>query len=179
MAIINDYLNAIGRELQTGKAAEHSYRPMLRQFLVDWGQNFSPTTDYNVTNEPKRIAGNAPDFLIQRGGASLGWIETKLPGTDLDTEEGVEQLQRYRQAFPNLILTDYLEFRLYSAGEKCLSVCIADIDDTTQRLIHRNTDNNEVSVFLAEFFSAEPLRISKASDLARNAQRQGATAQGL
>ena len=81
--------------------------------------------------------------------------------------ETSEQLQRYRKAFPNLILTDYLEFRLYSAGENCLSVCISDLDNTTQRLIHRNTDDTEVSRFLSEFFGAEPLRIGKASDLAR------------
>ena len=162
-----DYLNTIERELQTGNATEHSYRPMLQRFLNECSQNFAPTVDYNITNEPQRVAGNAPDFLIQRGDLSLGWIETKPLGTNLDTEEKSEQLQRYRKAFPNLILTDYLEFRLYNVGEKCLSVRIADIDDTTNRLINQNTDNAEISLFLSEFFGAEPLRIGKASDLAR------------
>ena len=97
----------------------------------------------------------------------MGWIETKSPGTNLDIEETSEQLQRYRKAFPNLILTDYLEFRLYSAGENRLSVCIADLDPTTNRLINRHTDDSEVSLFLTAFFGAEPLRIGRASDLAR------------
>ena len=167
MTIITDYLNAIEREFQTGNATEHSYRPMLKQFLDEWSQNFSPVTDYHITNEPKRSARNAPDFLVQRGEVSLGWIETKPPGTDLDAEETSEQLQRYRKAFPNLILTDYLEFRLYSTGENRLSVRIADTDDTANRLIHRNTDDAEVSLFLNAFFGAEPLRIGRASDLAR------------
>ena len=122
MTTTTNYLNVIERELQTGNATEHSYRPMLQQFLDEWSQNFSPSTDYSITNEPRRIAGNAPDFLVRRGELSLGWIETKPPGTNLDTEETSEQLQRYRKAFPNLILTDYLEFRLYSAGENCRSV---------------------------------------------------------
>ena len=78
-----------------------------------------------------------------------------------------EQLKRYRKAFPNLILTDYLEFRLYSAGENSLSVHIADLDHTTNRLINRNMDDTEVSRFLTAFFGAEPLRIGRASDLAR------------
>ena len=52
-----------------------------------------------------------------------------------------EQLKRYRKAFPNLILTDYVEFRLYSAGENRLAARIADVDDTTNRLINRNTDD--------------------------------------
>ena len=164
---ITDYINEIEGELQTDSATEHSYRPMLRQFLLEWSQNFSPETDYHVINDPQRIGSNAPDFLVRRRGVSLGWIETKPPGTDLDVEEKSEQLKRYRKAFPNLILTDYLEFRLYSAGENCLSVRIADVDDTAQRLIHRNTDDNEVSLFLTAFFEAELLRIGKASDLAR------------
>ena len=164
---MNDYISEIERELQTGDATEHSYRPTLKQFLGEWSQNFSSATNYHITNEPKRNARNAPDFLVRRAEVSLGWIETKPPGTNLDTEETSEQLQRYRKAFPNLILTDYLEFRLYSEGEKCLSVRIADLDDTTQRLTHRNTDDSEVSLFLTAFFGAEPLRIGRASDLAR------------
>ena len=161
------YINAIEKELQTGDATEHSYRPMLRQFLVEWSQDFSPATEHHITNEPKQNARNAPDFLVRRDSVSLGWIETKPPGTDLDAEEESEQLQRYRKAFPNLILTDYLEFRLYSAGDSCLSVRIADLDNTTQCLTHQNTDDTEVSLFLTAFFGAEPLRIGKASDLAR------------
>ena len=167
MTATNDYLNAIERELQAGNATEHSYRPMLQRFLNEWSRDFAPTVDYNITNEPQRIAGNAPDFLIQRGDLSLGWIETKPLGTNLDAEEKSEQLQRYRKAFPNLILTDYLEFRLYSAGERCHSVRVADMDRTTNRLIYRNTDNAEISLFLGEFFGAEPLKIGKALDLAR------------
>ena len=167
MTITNDYLNSIERELQTGNATEHTYRPMLKQFLDEWSRNFSPSADYYVTNEPQRIAGNAPDFLIRRGELSLGWIETKPPGTDLDIEENSEQLKRYCKAFPNLILTDYLEFRLYSAGERCHSVRVANIDKTTNRLIYRNTDNTEISLFLSEFFGAEPIKIGKALDLAR------------
>ena len=71
MTIINDYLSAIGRELQTDNTTEHSYRPMLRQFLDEWSQSFAPTANYDITNEPRRIAGNAPDFLIRRGELSL------------------------------------------------------------------------------------------------------------
>ena len=167
MMTTTDYINEIERELQTGNATEHSYRPMLRQFLVEWSQNFVPAANYDITNEPRRIAGNAPDFLVRRDEVSLGWIETKPLGANLDAEENSEQLKRYLKAFPNLILTDYLEFRLYSVGENCLSVRIADIDDTSQRLIDRNTDDTEISLFLSEFFGAGPFRVGRASDLAR------------
>ena len=163
---ITDYLNEIETAFRSGDATEHTYRHILQRFLGEWSQNFS-SIDYSITNEPRRIAGNAPDFLVRRGEVSLGWIETKPPGTNLAAEETSEQLTRYRRAFSNLILTDYLEFRLYSAGENCLSVRIADIDHTTNRLINRNTDDSEVSLFFTVFFGAEPIRIGRASDLAR------------
>lgn len=163
---ITEYLNGIETTLQSGDATEHSYRPILQQFLSEWSQDFS-STDYRITNEPRRIAGNAPDFLVKQGDISLGWIETKPPGTDLGNEEKSEQLQRYRKAFSNLILTDYIEFRLYSSGENCFSVRIADINDTNQGLINKHNDDSEISTFLAAFFGSEPIRIGKASDLAR------------
>ena len=165
--IITEYLNGIETSLQSGDATEHSYRPILQQFLSEWSQAFSTSTAYRITNEPKRVAGNAPDFLVRRGEVSLGWIETKPPGTDLGNEEKSEQLQRYRKAFSNLIFTDYIEFRLYSSGENCLSVHIADLDDTANRLINRHADDSEISRFLTAFFSTEPIRIGRASVLAR------------
>ena len=164
---ITEYLNAIEATLRSGDATEHSYRPIIHEFLSDWSQNFSSTNNYTITNEPRRVAGNAPDFLVRRGEVSLGWIETKPPGTDLNAEETSEQLQRYRRAFPNLILTDYLEFRLYSSGDYCLSVRISDLDNTANHLINRNTDDSEVSRFLTAFFGVEPIRIGRASELAR------------
>ena len=193
--ITTHYLDAIESELQTGNATEHSYRHILRQFLVEWdtpspsaggpplppaggGIKGGSATDYHITNEPKHNARNAPDFLVRRGEVSLGWIETKPPGTNLDTEETSEQLQRYRKAFPNLILTDYLEFRLYTAGEHRLSVRLAALDSTTKRLLHRNTDNNEVSLFLTAFFGAEPPQDRQSVRPCANAQRQSTIAQG-
>ena len=74
---ITDYLNEIETAFRSGDATEHTYRPILKQFLDEWSQNFSPSIDYSITNEPRRIAGNAPDFLVRRGEVSLGWIETK------------------------------------------------------------------------------------------------------
>ncbi len=164
---ITEYLNSIETSLQSGDATEHTYRPILQQFLGEWSQDLSTSTDYRITNEPKRIAGNAPDFLVKQGDMSLGWIETKPPGTDLGNEEKSEQLQRYRQAFSNLILTNYVEFRLYSSGENCFSVRIADIDDANQCLINQCNDGSEISTFLSAFFGSEPIRIGKVSDLAR------------
>jgi len=50
-------------------------------------------------------------------------VEAKKPTEErLDVIEQSEQLKRYRSTFPNLILTNFLEFRLYRDGERVQSV---------------------------------------------------------
>ena len=107
---IKSYLASIERELKTGGATEHTHRPTLKDLLE------SLDSQIRATNEPKRVECGAPDFILRRDGLTVGYVETKDVGADLDTIEKSDQLKRYRQALPNLILTDYLEFRWYVNG---------------------------------------------------------------
>ncbi|MFM8294161.1 MAG: hypothetical protein ACKN9E_06395, partial [Microcystaceae cyanobacterium] len=52
------YLQTIQKIYQTQKATEHSYRPALQEFIRSFEDKLT------VTNEPKRIACGAPDFVI-------------------------------------------------------------------------------------------------------------------
>ena len=52
----------------------------------------------------------------KKSGISRGHIEAKDVGVSLIAIENSEQLQRYRRDFSNLILTDFIEFRLYAKG---------------------------------------------------------------
>ncbi len=109
------YWRAVEQALQTGDATEHTHRPALVQLI----QHLQP--DARVIHEPKRIACGAPDIAVQRtlGGVpfTVGYIETKDVDVSLDEAERSEQLMRYRTALPNLILTNYREFRWYVEGE--------------------------------------------------------------
>ena len=109
------YLARLGSDLKAGNATEHTHRPAL-QALIE-----SAAADIRATNEPRRIACGAPDYIVSHltasGNIPLGYIEAKDVGKDLDTVEADEQLGRYRGSLRNLILTDYLEFRLYRNGE--------------------------------------------------------------
>jgi len=58
-----------------------------------------------------------PDFLVRRDGEIIGYIEAKPPDADLRDAEASEQLKRYLESLPNLILTNLLEFRLYRHGD--------------------------------------------------------------
>jgi len=70
-----------------------------------------------VTVLPKPTEAGNPDFRVWDGSHQvIGYIEAKAPGAKLDQVETSEQLQRYLHTFPNVILTDFYEFRLYRDG---------------------------------------------------------------
>lgn len=102
-----------------GNATEHTYRAALSQLL----ETLKPGV--LATNEPKREACGAPDYIVTMGQAPLGYLEAKDIGQPLARLENSEQLKRYRESLGNLILTDYLEFRWYSNGELRLTARLA------------------------------------------------------
>jgi hypothetical protein len=105
--------------LRTGSATEHSYRPALQRLI----EALAPGT--TVMNEARQVECGAPDITVIRKEARLGNIECKDVGKPLAEELKSEQLKRYLQALPNLILTDYLEFRWFVAGEHRLTARLA------------------------------------------------------
>ena len=110
---IATYIAAIQAAAARGNATEHTFRPALKALIE------SLETGITATNEPRRIACGAPDFQVTRGALPLGHIEAKDLPVDLDREQRSEQMGRYLRALPNLILTNYLEFRWYVNGEQC------------------------------------------------------------
>lgn len=107
----NAYLRQIRTKLKTGDAREGTHRSALEALL----QSLAPGV--LALNEPARVGDDAPDMLVQRDGLTIGWVETKDIGVNLDEAQKSDQLERYLAAQPNLILTDYLEFRWYTDGE--------------------------------------------------------------
>ena len=80
-AVLRNYLRKIEKIYQTGNATEHTYRSALEELL----RAFDPTVI--ATNEPKRIVCGAPDFIVTRKQAPLGYMETKDIGISLDHVE--------------------------------------------------------------------------------------------
>lgn len=115
------YLAQIGAALKQGDATEHTHRPALKTLI----ESLEP--DLLATNEPKRIKCGAPDYIVLRKGVPLGYVEAKDVGKYLDDIEDDEQLTRYRASLRNLILTDYLEFRLYRNGELVQSASLGKL----------------------------------------------------
>jgi predicted helicase len=119
LAEIARYLSEVDKLYRAGNATEHSYRPALKSLL----ENI--TTGLTITNEPKHIACGAPDYIVTKDGTPLGYIEAKDIPVGVDNKQNKEQFDRYRQSLGNLIITNYLEFRLFGDGELVVSVSLA------------------------------------------------------
>jgi len=112
VAPFRKYLQDLHTALAAGNASEHTHRPALKALLESLGEHLT------ATNEPRQVTEcGKPDMAVSRGPMLLGYLETKDVGVNLDIEENSPQLKRYRAALPNLILTNYLEFRWYVRGD--------------------------------------------------------------
>ncbi|MDM7461548.1 MAG: N-6 DNA methylase, partial [bacterium] len=154
-APLRAYERALQQKLDTGDATEHTHRPALAHLL----ETLDPHIE--VINEPKRIECGAPDLAIRRRltglPATIGYIETKEVGANLDDAEQSEQLLRYRNALPNLILTDYREFRWYIDGER--------------RTIAHLSRPEAVQALLRDFLARAPEPVADANTLAQRLAR--------
>ncbi|MCK9355774.1 MAG: N-6 DNA methylase [Dehalococcoidia bacterium] len=112
------YLDSIWRLLNSSAAREESYYEYLAVFLRRAFEHLGRPVEVIVL--PRATVGGYPDLRVSASvSKAVGHIETKGPrGVNLDAIEYSEQLARYRGTFQNLILTDFLEFRLYRSGER-------------------------------------------------------------
>ncbi|MCQ2599584.1 MAG: N-6 DNA methylase [Alphaproteobacteria bacterium] len=124
---ISQYLNDVIKEFKTGVAKEHSYRPALKNLF----ESVDKTKNITAINEPARGTFGAPDFMIKSGDTTIAFAEAKDIGVNrLDNlfDREIEQKHRYLDALPNLIYTDYLDFRFYRDGTQYAQVRIADFN---------------------------------------------------
>ena len=115
--LFKTYLAEIAKTTKQGDAREESYYSALEALLETFAREIAGRKQIEVTILPKKTEAGNPDFRVWDGQQRIvGYIEAKKPGADLDRIEYSEQLKRYRDTFPNLILTDFYEFRLYRDG---------------------------------------------------------------
>jgi hypothetical protein len=112
------YLHKLHSVAERGDAREESYYPALAEMLTAVAAK-TGRPQVQVTTQPRPSEGGNPDFRLWNGRDRIvGYIEAKNPGEErLDAIAESPQLLRYRGTFPNLILTNFCEFRLYRHGE--------------------------------------------------------------
>ena len=123
--LLKQYLRNLTDTTCRGDAREESYYIHLDNLIKKYAE-FKNIKNIDVTILPKKTEAGNPDFRVWDGKNHItGYIEAKAPSvTNLDYIEGTEQLERYLSTFPNVILTNFYEFRLYRDGQRVAQVMI-------------------------------------------------------
>ncbi len=126
MKPLRTYFKRILEVSMRGDAREESYYSSLEDLLKSYAEDTDKKHVY-ITTLPKKTEAGNPDFRIWDGKQHItGYVEAKAPTTEnLDHIEETDQLKRYLKTFPNLILTNFFEFRLYRNGRLLDKVQIA------------------------------------------------------
>ncbi|MDI6743948.1 MAG: N-6 DNA methylase, partial [Thermodesulfovibrionales bacterium] len=115
--MLKTYFKRIFDVAKRGDAREESYYSSLEELLKNYAASINKK-QVHITTLPKKTDAGNPDFRIWDGKQQIiGYIEAKAPTTEyLDQIETSGQLKRYLHIFPNLLLTNFFEFRLYRNG---------------------------------------------------------------
>jgi hypothetical protein len=114
--LLTNYLKEVYQKVARGDAREESFYPTLEKLISAYGQGIKKKTE--VTAQPKKSEAGNPDFRVWDGQSKIvGYVEAKHPAKRyLDEVESSAQIKRYLEAYPNVLLTNFFEFRLYRNG---------------------------------------------------------------
>ena len=168
--LCNTYL----RELQetrdnTAATDELSLHRYLTAFLEQSAACFGQTT-LTLTHEPRQLEVGRPDFIAMDDLLPIGYIEAEKFGIDLDalTGHAREQNARFIENLDNFILTNFVEFRLYTEGELRASASLS-IETGRARLPE---EVHALETLLNRFFGAGALNITTPEVLAMHLARR-------
>lgn len=167
------YLKQIAGRIIKGDYREESFYPALGE-LMRAGAEKLKVKKADVTQLPRKTEAGNPDFRVWDGSHRItGYIEAKQPDEDLNKIQDSEQLRRYRNTFPNVILTDFFEFRLYKDGELIDKVSIGRPFVAKKLGEVPPAENEEAFIeLLKSFFSHSVPRTLRASSLAKELARR-------
>ena len=133
---ITEYINSINQRYKLGNATEHTFRGDLQQLI----ESLAP--EIRATNEPKRQACGAPDYIITKKDIPVGFIEAKDIGDpDLKGEKksgNKEQFDRYKASLSNIIFTDYIHFNLFLNEQFITQIAIGEVTEKGIKPIPEN-----------------------------------------
>ena len=160
------YFKEIHKIYTDGGFREESFYPSFKRFFEECSQFFHEKSGVNVLVAPRKTEAGIPDFRIGKDGEIIGYIEAKPPDVNLEDLEESEQIKRYRHSLPNLILTNFLEFRLYRSGRPVDKAQVGR-HFTLQRLKSPPSPEKLETFFdlLSNFFAFSTTEIQKSSDL--------------
>ena len=148
---------------------ELSLHASLKTFLEQSAACFGQTT-LTLTHEPRQLEVGRPDFIAMDGLLPIGYIEAEKFGIDLDalTGHAKEQNARFIENLDNFILTNFVEFRLYTEGQLRASASLSIENGMT--LLPEEV--HALETLLNRFFGADALNITTPEVLAMHLARR-------
>ncbi|WQU45047.1 N-6 DNA methylase [Helicobacter pylori] len=165
--MLKEYLEGI-KDI-TPESNELTHRAFLQILLTSLKENFN--TEFKIEHEPKRERGSQPDFRISYQGLNIGYIENKRVGTDLNQLLKDDQVLKYLELNPNLMLTDYLNFMWVGKDENNepsikRGISIASLDELSKPLKSNPQTERDLIELFKSFFNYEAAPITNAKDFA-------------
>ncbi|MCY3553658.1 MAG: N-6 DNA methylase, partial [Candidatus Poribacteria bacterium] len=151
------YLQRIRRTQEsTAATPELSLFPHLQAFLEELSVDHFDRNTVRFVQEPRRLDQiGRPDFVAMDGLLPIGYIEAEAYGRDLNnlTGHAREQNARFTENLDNFILTNFVDFQLWTEGRLRAAASIADSTENFETLLER-------------FLNAEPIQIATPEALA-------------
>ncbi|KOS33929.1 DNA methyltransferase [Helicobacter pylori] len=165
--MLKEYLESI-KDL-TPEKNELTHRLFLHNLLDKLKNHFNK--EFKIEHEPKRDQGSQPDFRVSYQGLNIGYIENKRVGTDLSQLLKNDQILKYLELNPNLMLTDYLNFVWVGKDEENKplikrEISIASPDELSKPLKPNPQTEHDLIEFFRGFFNYEAAPITNAKDFA-------------
>lgn len=168
--MLKEYLESI-KDL-TPEKNELTHRSFLHNLLDKLKNHFNK--EFKIEHEPERKQGSQPDFRISYQGLNIGYIENKRAGTDLRKiveSEKSDQILKYLELNPNLMLTDYLKFVWVGKDENNeplikKEISVASLDELSKTLKPKPQTERDLIELFKSFFNYEAAPITNAKDFA-------------
>ena len=145
------YLQNILQTQSTSEATpELSLFPHLQTFLEGIAIEHFDRDTITFTQEPRRLDQiGRPDFIAMDGLLPIGYIEAEAHGRDLDalTGHAAEQNARFIENLDNFILTNFVEFQLWTDGQLRATANTTDAPENLEALLEGflNAGNVQIS----------------------------------
>ncbi len=165
--MLKEYLEGI-KDL-TLESNELTHRAFLENLLISLKENFNK--EFKIEHEPERKQGSQPDFRVSFQGLNIGYIENKRVGTNLNRLLKSDQVLKYLELNPNLMLTDYLNFVWVGKDEENKplikrEISIASLDELSKPLKPNPQTERDLIELFKSFFNYEAAPITNAKDFA-------------
>lgn len=157
------YLQGLRRTQDNAAATpELSLFPHLQTFLEELSVNHFHRNTIRFVQEPRGLDQiGRPDFVAMDGLLPIGYIEAEAYGKDLNnlTGHAAEQNGRFIENLDNFILTNFVDFQLWTEGRLRAK---ASIENETE----------DLETLLERFLNVGPIQIASPEALARYLARR-------